>query len=171
MGDRALERGIQTRLGFLLVLACVVVLSAPGAASAWKWTFQDFLEEKGQAFSSSLITARKCHGGKLGPYKFRAINYTTSGNVQLTFEVTAELPVTPKFKSIKDVDVGFQASEQFHPGILAAIAEAYGAFFDQTNVRWDPGDLTFKHPALIVFGSEILSEGVHKEDFKPKDKC
>ena len=57
------------------------------------------------------------------------------------------------------------------PATIAEISSAYGAFFDGIETKWSPGELLFKHPPLVVFGNEILSEGKHLEDFKPKDKC
>ena len=115
--------------------------------------------------------AKKCKGGKLGYYKFVSIAHAEGGDTELSVEINADLPVFSQWKPLKNPQVSIQASDDFDPNVVAEIASAYGDFFDGIETKWSPGDLLFKHPALIVFGNEILSEGKHLETFKPKDKC
>lgn len=115
--------------------------------------------------------AKKCHGGKLGYYNFRSIATGQGGQTEFTVDVRLDLPVFEQWKKFRDVNVSVQASQDFDPNVVAEIAGAYTDFWEGGKSKWEPGEITFRHPKLVVFGNQILSQGVHKEDFKPKDKC
>ena len=93
------------------------------------------------------------------------------GRDRVQERVKLDLPVFEKFKSTKDVQINVDASDDFDQNVINEIIGSYGAFWDDTKARWSPGELTFKHPDLIVFGNLVLAQGTHLEDFKPKDKC
>jgi hypothetical protein len=156
-----------------LVLAVVVVtaLAVPSSASAWRYKFQDFFDTSGVATASSVIKAKKCHGGKLGNYKFVSRVASVSGSTELHLEVKARLPVTEKFKPLKDIEVNVEASDNFDPGILAELAQATGDFWDTVEARWKPGKLKFKHGSLVFRGVEVVPPGKNKVKFKPKRGC
>ena len=66
------------RLGLLLALTASVLIAISGPAAAWHYTFQDFFDIEGSAFSSGRATAEKCGpGGKLGTYKYRSFTQGT----------------------------------------------------------------------------------------------
>ena len=152
-------------------LVVAAALLAPSGASAWKWVFQDFFAVQGGGIGSAFAVAKKCKGGKLGYYKFRSAAGGYGGETEFEIEVTLKLPVFEKWKPFKDVNVQVQASDNFDQATVIAIVNAYTDFWEGGESKWEPGELTFRHPELVVFGNQILSQGVHKEDFKPKDKC
>ena len=169
---RAARAGLAARVaGSVTVLALTVALIAPVGASAWKYVFQDFFEIQGGGIGAAFAVAKKCNGGKLGYYNFRSKAGGFGGETEFEIEVKLDLPVFEKFKSIKDVHITIDASDDFDPNVINEILNAYGAFWDDTKAKWSPGELTFKHPDLIVFGNLVLAQGTHLEDFKPKDKC
>jgi len=153
------------------VLAATVAMVVPTGASAWKWIFQDFFAAQSGATGSAFAVAKKCKGGKLGFYKFESRAEGAGGDTEFQVEVTLDLPVFEKFKRFRDVDVEVRASQNFDPMIVNEILNAYTDFWEGGESRWEPGEITFRHPELVVFGNQILSQGVHKEDFKPKDRC
>lgn len=153
------------------LLAVATALCLPAPASAWVYSFQDFLKQSKGAMASSEVSVRKCSGGKLGVYRLRGIVYSSSGDIELLHAVTADFPVRDKWKPLRDVDVGFEASKEFDPQTLAAIAEAYGEFYESVETRWSPGEIQFRHDGLRIFGNQILPPGVHGEDFKPEPGC
>jgi hypothetical protein len=153
------------------VLGLAAAAIAPTGASAWKYVFQDFFDVQGGGIGAAYAEAHKCHGGKLGYYKFRSSAGGYGGETELTIEIKADLPVFREFKPLKDVHINIEASPNFDENTINEIANAYGAFFDGIEAKWSPGELLFRHPDLIVFGTTILHEGKHLEDFKPKDKC
>ena len=155
----------------LVAVAFAVALIAPASASAWKWVFNDFFASQGGGAGAAEAVAKKCHGGKLGYYNFRSTATGEGGETEFTVEVKLDLPVFEKWKSFKNVNVSVDHSENFDPNVAAEIAGAYQDFWEEGESKWEPGELTFRHPKLVVYGQEILSKGVHKEDFKPKDKC
>lgn len=155
----------------LLTVAAVAVLVIPSSAAAWHYKFQDFFDTSGGAVAASVIKAKKCHGGKLGNYKFVSRVVSSAGDSELELEVKNKLPVTEKFKPLTDIEVNVQASENFDPNIVAEMIRATGDFWETVSARWKPGKLTFKHGSLIIFGSETLAPGKNTVDFKPKPGC
>ena len=166
------ERGRGGLAGSILVAALVIAIAIPASAGAWKYVFNDFFAVQGQGIGTAFAVAKKCKGGKLGYYDFRSAA-GGFGGTDTEFEIVleAKLPVFAKWKPLKDQTLEINASDDFDPATIAEISSAYGAFFDGIETKWSPGELLFKHPPLVVFGNEILSEGKHLEDFKPKDKC
>jgi hypothetical protein len=155
----------------LLTVAAVAALVIPSSAAAWRYKFQDFFDTSGGAAAASVIKAKKCHGGKLGNYKFVSRVSSESASTSLLLEVKSKLPVTEKFKPLKDIEVNVEASDNFDPSILAELTRATGDFWDTVSARWKPGKLIFKHGALVIFGTETLAAGKNTVEFKPKPGC
>ncbi len=170
MSDRIGARKAAV-LGAVTALACAGALLVPSGASAWKWVFQDFFDVKGGGIGFAYAVAKKCKGGKLGYYKFESRAGGSGGDTEFEIEVTLDLPVFNKEKPLKDVNVAVKHSANFDEATVIAIVNAYTDFWEGGSAEWSPGEITFHHPELVVFGNQILSEGVHKEDFEPKDKC
>lgn len=156
----------------LVVLACAALLVLPARGFGWKWVANDFFAVGASGGTGAArAVAKKCHGGKLGYYKFRSIAIGAAGDTELTVEVRLDLPVLPRWKPVRDVNLRVATPPSFDPSVTAEIVSAYTDFWEGSESKWEPGEISFRHPELVVFGSQILSEGVHKEDFKPKDKC
>ena len=170
---RAARARLAARVaGSVTVLALTVALVAPVGASAWKYVFQDFFEIQGGAIGAAFAVAKKCNGGKLGYYNFHSKAGGFAGRDRIRDRRSSSTCRCSRSSSrSKDVDITIDASDDFDPNVINEILDAYGAFWDDTKARWSPGELTFKHPDLIVFGNLVLAQGTHLEDFKPKDKC
>lgn len=162
---------IALRFALLLTFAGAVMLASPGLATAWHYKFQDFFETTGGAAASSVIKAKKCHGGKLGDYKLVSRVASVSTSTELEYEVRATLPVTEKRKRLKDVEVEIDASSNFDPVVLAELTKATADFWNGVSARWKPGKLIFKHPSLVFFGAQVLQPGKNTVDFEPKPGC
>jgi hypothetical protein len=153
------------------MLAIAAVALVPSSAAAWKWVFQDFnISSQGSA-TAGHAEAKKCKGGMLGFYKF----VSTVVSESLEHQVTADLPVFAKFRQLKNVVLGFQGSAwtSLPPDFQAGILSAYGDFYDGTSTRYvaKKNKLIFRHPALFLFGNQVIPAEDHAEKFKPKDKC
>jgi hypothetical protein len=165
------------RITLLLALVGVTALAAPAAASAWHHKFQDFLQLTPNASSAAVTTAKKCHGDKFGTYKFRSRAEGQGGQTEFAVDVRAKMPVTEKYKRMRDVEVVVESSQNIDPMIPIAISEGLTDFFDGTEVRWKPhpSHLVFDHPALVYtfFGSpvEVVPAGKFAVKFKPKPGC
>jgi hypothetical protein len=159
------------RIRLIVLLVAVAALAVPGTASAWHYKFQDFFDTSGSGSAASVIKAKKCHGGKLGNYKFVSRVVSVAGDSELLLEVKAKLPVTEKYKPLKDVDVRADASDNFDPNVLAEMVSATGNFWDTVEARWKPGKLKFKHGSLVMFGAEVVPPGKNTVKFKPKRGC
>jgi hypothetical protein len=159
------------RLASTLGIASVIVLGGSGSASAWQYKFQDFFDTSGSANASSVIKAKKCQGGKLGTYDFVSRVYSGAGSSELFLQVKAKLPVTKHFKPLTKVDVRAEASPNFDPSLIAQMVQATGDFWEGVKARWKPGKLTFTHPALVIFGSQVLAAGKKTVAFKPNPGC
>ncbi|MGH2960951.1 MAG: hypothetical protein ACRDL3_01970 [Solirubrobacterales bacterium] len=155
----------------VILIVAVVALAAPSAASAWRYKFQDFFDTSGGAAASSVIKAKKCHGGKLGNYKLVSRVASVAQTTELHYEVKATLPVTEKFKPLKDIEVTVEASDNFDPDVLTELSNATAEFWKTVSARWKPGKLKFKHGSLVVFGAEVLPPGKNTVKFKPKPGC
>jgi hypothetical protein len=155
----------------VILIVAVTALVVPSTASSWHYKFQDFFDTYGSANAASVIKAKKCHGGKLGNYKFASRVVSTAGETELFLEVKAKLPVTERFKPLKDVEVSAEASDNFDPHVLAEVVSATGNFWDTVEARWKPGKLKFKHGSLVMFGSEVVPPGKNTVKFKPKRGC
>jgi hypothetical protein len=165
------------RLAVVLVVG-VGALAAPGSASGWHYKFLDFFDfAPPNASGTSVIKAKKCHGGKLGTYKYRSRTEAQGGETELAIEVRAKLPVTEKFKPIKDVEVIVEASDNIDPVIPVEISEKLADFFSGTEARWKPNKhkLIFDHPALSFsfgfFEQHVLPAERVAVKFKPKPGC
>jgi hypothetical protein len=99
------------RACLLVAIAAVAALAAPSSAAAWHYKFQDFFDTSGSASAASVIKAKKCKGGKLGNYKFASRVSSILQSTELFLEVKAMLPVTEKFKPMKDIEVMVEASD------------------------------------------------------------
>jgi hypothetical protein len=165
------------RAALLPVLAGVAALAIPSAASAWHYKFLDFLQLTPNASGAGVTTAKKCHGDKFGTYKFRSRAEGQGGQTEFAVDVRAKLPVTEKYKPIRDVEVVVESSSNIDPMIPAAISEGLADFFSGTEVRWKPhpSHLVFDHPALsyTFFGNpvEVVPAGKFAVKFKPKPGC
>jgi hypothetical protein len=159
------------RLVLVAGIAAIMVLGSSGSASAWQYKFQDFFDTYKSANASSVIKAKKCHGGKLGLYNFVSRVYSGAGDTELFLRVKAKLPVTEKFKLLQQVDVQVEASPNFNPDMIAQLVQGTGDFWDGVKARWKPGKLTFSHPALVLFGNQVLAAGKNTVAFKPKQGC
>jgi hypothetical protein len=156
----------------LAPLALVIAaLALPTSASGWKWVFQDFNFGAQGGGVAGHAEAKKCKGGKLGFYEF--ISTVTSQSLQ--HQVTADLPVFAKFRQIKNVVLTFQGSAwtslppEFQAGILGAYQPFYDGIFAKYKAR--KNKLLFRHPALVLFGNQVIPAGISSAKFKPKDKC
>jgi hypothetical protein len=158
-------------LPIAIAIAAVAALAVPSSAAAWHYKFQDFFDTSGGAVAASVIKAKKCHGGKLGNYKFVSRVVSSAGDSELELEVKNKLPVTEKFKPLTDIEVNVLASENFDPSVVAEVVRATGDFWETVSARWKPGKLTFKHGSLVIFGNETLAPGKNTVDFKPKPGC
>ena len=160
------------RLGLLLALTASALIAIPGTAAAWHYTFQDFFDIEGSAFSSGRATAEKCGpGGKLGTYKYRSFTQGTGGETELAFEVLAKLSVREKFKRLQDVEVSYEASPNIPPDIVEQAAAALLDFHETVFTRFKPGKLQIRHGSLVLFGNEVLAPGETSTKFKPKPGC
>jgi hypothetical protein len=155
----------------LILVLAVTILAAPSSASAWRYKFQDFFDTSGGAAASSVIKAKKCHGGKLGNYKLVSRVASVSSSTELLLKVNAKLPVTKKFKPLKDIEVSVEASDNIDPSIVVELTEATGDFWETVSARWKPGKLKFKHGSLVIFGAEVVAPGKNTVKFKPKRGC
>jgi hypothetical protein len=149
-----------------LALALAVALVLPSTASAWKWTFRTFNLGGG---TTGSVTATKCKGGKIGFYNYHG----QLGNSQIQHDVTAKMPAFAKFRDMKNVvlTVSGPAVTSLPPEIVAEIVNAFTAFYENTTTRYKKNKITFKHPELVLFGSQVLQPGTHTEKFKPKPGC
>jgi hypothetical protein len=162
---------VTRRFPLLLAIACAALLALPASAFAWKYVFGDFIGTKDGAVFAAHASAKKCSGGKLGTYKLVSRGHASGGETELNFEVRADLPVTRKWKQLRDVNLSFQASDNYPPEVLVELVNAYTDFWENNFVRWSPGKLHIRHQGLVVFGQQILAPDEHKEKFKPKKGC
>jgi hypothetical protein len=155
-----------------IVVAAVVLAAAlilPSSASAWKWTFRDF--NLGGNAGTVNVTVKKCKGPKTGYYQY--LGRLNSPSIQ--HEVRARMPAFPKARDLKDVSltVTGDAANSLPPATLAEIVNAFTAFYEGTTTRYKvkKGRITFNHPAVFLFGSQVVPAGTHTEKFKPKPGC
>ncbi len=150
----------------ILVAALGVALALPSTASGWKFTFQDLALGGG---TTSTVEVKKCKGKS----PFGIYNY--EGNViapDIQHTVTGKMPALAKFRDFRNVQVTF-TGVQLPPDTLNQLIADVTAFYEATETKFKQkkGKLLFRHPALILFGSEALAAGTETVKFKPKKGC
>lgn len=153
-----------------VALAVAGLVSAP-RANAWKYVFQDFFDVEKGAIGSAWAEAVKCKGDMLGTYHFVSRVEGSAGDTEVLHRVRADLPVTPKWRQLSDVDLRLQVPADFDPDVTAEILRGFGEFYDHMWVRWRPGRLVIRHPGVTIFGAEIVPPDEFKRKFKPKPGC
>ena len=153
----------STRAAVAAAIA-VAALALPAGASGWKFTFQDLTLG---GTGTSTVEVRKCKGGPTGFYEY-------SGNVidpAVQHTVTARMPALAKFRDFKDVQVTLVAN--LPPELLAQAISSTTAFYEETETRFKraKGKLLFRHPSLILFGTEVIPPGTDTVNFTPKKGC
>lgn len=165
-----MRRRLSISFAALLVVGAIA-LAPTSPAAAWTDTLHEFTGAEKGASVTARLKLKKCQGGKLGTYELKGGIYVTFGDEELLQQIRADVSIRESWRPIRDVDLRFEVPKDFDPDITAAILDAYGRFYESIETRWSPGELEVRHGELTVFGSEILSPGVHKEDFKPKPGC
>jgi hypothetical protein len=162
------------RLVPLWAIALVWLLAAaPGWASGWHYTFQDFFHASGTAFSSGIAKAKKCSGGKVGIYNFRDFAQSGGGDTEISLEITSKMSARDNWGKMKDVEVSADSSPNIPPDVAQGLAEGFSDFFNTVFTRYDVkhNELDVRHGSLALFGSEALEPGQTTTRFKPKPGC
>jgi hypothetical protein len=156
------------RISALASVLIVIALALPASASAWKWTFRTFDLGGG---TTGTVQAKKCKGPKVGFYDYTG----TLNNSQIQHTVTAKMPAFPKFRDFRNVNltVSGPSVDALPPDIVAQIVSSFTAFYEETKTKYNlkKGKLTFNHPPLSLFGSQVIPAGTHTEKFKPTNGC
>jgi hypothetical protein len=162
------------RLVLVCAIAAVAALVAVSAASAWHYTFQDFLDVQGGGIAAGKATAKKCGaGGPQGVYDYRSIVHSSGGETELEVEIDARLSARDQWVNLKQIEVRTQASPNFPPDVEDEVRNALLDYHQTVFTRWKgPGhDLEVRHGAMVMFGNETVAPGESKTKFKPKQGC
>jgi hypothetical protein len=150
------------------VVAIAGVLAVPSTASAWKWTFPQYDVGPG---ATRTVTATKCKGGPVGFYRY--VGRITSAT--LVVDIQADMPAFPKLREFKNVQITISGSTaaSLPPEVVAEIDNSYTTWLEATTskVKKKKGRITFRYPALFLFGSQVIPAGQNTERFKPKKGC
>lgn len=170
-------------LGVLAAVAALLLL--PGSASAWKYTFKQFVvNPKPGVVSAGQTRAVHCGASISGDYDLRSgfetHVETSEGLQELEMEVTAVMPVTGRFQPLRDVNVRWTAKLPKDPAqrellekFFDRLAESQEKFWESVSVRWLQGEqkLWIHHGYLKLNGNVLLKPGLKKTPFKPKPGC
>lgn len=158
----------SARAWLSIVAVGLAIALVPTSASAWYEKLHGFTDGTRVGVGVKL---KKCQGGKLGDYKLFSSAYVGLEEGDLFQVLTATFSVRDRWRPLRDIRFEIEAPANFDPAVTAEILNAYGSFYDSIETRWSPGEIEIRHGELSVFGAQILSSGVHKENFKPKPTC
>jgi hypothetical protein len=143
-----------------LIATTIGLLAVPTSAHAWKYVFPQ------PAVGGVSVVAKKCKGGKLGVYKATA---TSSPSAPVQLRITYDLPIRPKFKPIRNVQVTF--TSDLPPETEAEFVRANTDFYSNTFTRFKKNKLISRHPAFVIFGQQTTPAGQSTSPFNPKKGC
>jgi hypothetical protein len=174
-------------LGSLLcLLTAVTLVGAANASAAWHYKFRQFFLTKTATTSAGLTEAKRCAPSPAGDWKFRSVievDFVSSEAPklqQVELEIKAVMPITSKFRGVRDVDVGWTATLPKDPAQAELfsqhydnLAKAYADFYEGMAVRWRPAKhkLDIRHGGLEIAGNPVLGPDELSTQFKPLQGC